>query len=93
MLRGTIGCGKAVDEIFNQFNLRESSPLTSIPVSILYKSITGRYRPVKVADGQITASYRFIKNASWDTAPNNKHMEILYLIYETSQTGTYVKLV
>ena len=35
------------------------------PVSILYKSIAGRYRPVSVADGPITARYRFIKNASW----------------------------
>ena len=35
------------------------------PVSILYKSIAGRYRPVRVADGPITARYRFIKNASW----------------------------
>ena len=34
------------------------------PVSILYKSIAGRYRPVRVADGPITAHYRFIKNAS-----------------------------
>ena len=31
-------------------------------VSILYKSIAGRYRPVRVADGPITARYRFIKN-------------------------------
>ena len=37
-----------------------------VPVSILYKSIAGRYRPVRVADGPITARYRFIKNASWD---------------------------
>ena len=37
-----------------------------IPVSILYKSITGRYRPVSYPDGLITARYRFIKNASWD---------------------------
>ena len=37
-----------------------------IPASILYKSIAGRYRPVRVADGPITARYRFIKNASWD---------------------------
>ena len=37
----------------------------SSPVSILYKSIAGRYRPVRVADGPITARYRFIKNASW----------------------------
>ena len=35
------------------------------PVSILHKSIAGRYRPVRVADGPITARYRFIKNASW----------------------------
>ena len=39
---------------------------TRIPVSILYKSIAGRYRLVRVADGPITARYRFIKNASWD---------------------------
>ena len=31
-----------------------------IPVSILYKSISVRYRPVR-------ARYRFIQNASWDT--------------------------
>ena len=35
------------------------------PVSILYKCIAGRYRTVRVADGPITARYRFIKNASW----------------------------
>ena len=35
------------------------------PASILYKSIAGRYRPVRVADGPITARYRFIKNAYW----------------------------
>ena len=33
--------------------------------SILYKSIAGRYRPVRVADGPITARFRFIKNAYW----------------------------
>ena len=37
----------------------------TIPVSILYKSIAGRYRPVRVADGPIMARCRFIKNASW----------------------------
>ena len=37
--------------------------LSYFPVSILYKSKTGRYRPVRVADGPITARYRFIKNA------------------------------
>ena len=36
------------------------------PVSILYKSIAGCYRPVRVADGPITAHYRFIKNTRWD---------------------------
>ena len=41
------------------------SPSEKGPVSILHKSITGRYRPVRVADGAITARCRFIKNASW----------------------------
>ena len=36
------------------------------PVSILHKSIAGRYRPVRVADGPITGRYRFINNASWE---------------------------
>ena len=43
-----------------------SSESDSIPISILYKSIAGRYRPVRVADGPITARYRFIRNASGD---------------------------
>ena len=47
------------------------SPNNHIPVSILHKSIAGRYRPVRVADGPITASYRCIKNASWDTPPQH----------------------
>ena len=34
-------------------------------MSNLYKSIAGRYRPVRVADGPIKARFRFIKNASW----------------------------
>ena len=38
----------------------------SNPVSILYKATAGRYRPVRVADGPITARYIFIKNASWE---------------------------
>ena len=33
--------------------------------SILNKFIAGRFRPVRVADGPITARCRFIKNASW----------------------------
>ena len=36
-----------------------------VPASILYKSIAGRYRAVRVADGPITARCRFIKNGSW----------------------------
>ena len=36
------------------------------PVSILYKSTAGRYRPVSYPDGPITARCRFIKNASWE---------------------------
>ena len=38
------------------------------PGSMLYKSIAGRYRPVRVSDGPITARCRFIKNASWELA-------------------------
>ena len=30
-----------------------------VPVSILRKSISGRHRPVRVADGPMTARYRF----------------------------------
>ena len=37
----------------------------SFLVSILHKSIAGRYWPLRVADGPITARCRFIKNASW----------------------------
>ena len=36
------------------------------PVSILHKSIAGRYRRVRIADGPITARCRFMKNASWE---------------------------
>ena len=37
--------------------------LRTMPASILYKSIAGRYRHVSYLDGPITARYRFIKNA------------------------------
>ena len=47
-------------------NLSGMAPVSSIPVSILCKSIADRYRPVRVADWPIKARYRFIKNASWD---------------------------
>ena len=41
---------------------------SGIPVSILYKSTAGRYRPVSNPDGPITARCIFIKNAYWDTS-------------------------
>ena len=47
-------------------NYQEWVHVPNTPVSILYKSTAGRYRPVRVADGPITARYRFLKNASWD---------------------------
>ena len=57
---------------------KQRSVLRNIPASILYKSTAGRYRPVRVADGPITARYRFIKNASWDvTVRLNLEEEIL----------------
>ena len=43
------------------------------PVSILHKSIAGRYRPVRVADGPITARFRFMLNASWEDATGMRH--------------------
>ena len=49
--------------VFN-LSIGKSYLLTILPVSILYKSIAGRYRPVRVADGPITARFRFIMNTS-----------------------------
>ena len=46
-------------------NQSTNGPVAHLPVSILYKSIASRYRSVRLADGPITARYRFIKNASW----------------------------
>ena len=43
----------------------ESSNKRHDPLSFLHKSIAGRHQPVRVADGPITARYRFIKNGSW----------------------------
>ena len=89
----------------DRFYSRETSPLsrdaapnntiqtdrkTDSPVSILYKSIVGRYRPVRVADGPITARYRFIKNASWEWGrqPLKKMTTTLASQHENSkQTG------
>ena len=39
--------------------------LIALSVSILRKSISGRHRPVRVADGPMTARCRFTKNANW----------------------------
>ena len=47
------------------FKVKGQRSVYHYPVSILYKYIAGRYRPVRVADGPITARYRFIRNASW----------------------------
>ena len=44
-------------------------------VGILHKSIAGRYQPVRVADGPITARCRFIKNASWE---NDSYVNMYY---------------
>ena len=41
--------------------------INKYPVSILSKSISRRHRPVRVADGPMTARYRFTENASWVT--------------------------
>ena len=40
------------------------------PVSILYKSIAGRYRPVRVADGPIPARYLVRLSLLTMTNPN-----------------------
>ena len=70
----------AVDYIFGwslsvtdqlQQNAAHIHPLLALKyyqVSILYKSIADRYRPVRLTDRLITARYRFIKNASWADA-------------------------
>ena len=47
-----------------------------ILVSILHKSITGCYRPVRVANGPIMSHYRFIKNANWDICPEDPLLHV-----------------
>ena len=51
----------------------------SIPASIFHKSIAVRYRSVSYPDGRITARYRFIKNAYWDSFS----VRLLYCIVES----------
>ena len=62
----TKSCVKFREYIPNGQGVISRTQILNIPVSILYKFTTGRYRPVRVADGPITARCRFIKNASWD---------------------------
>ena len=52
------------------------------PVSILCKHIASRYRPVRVADGPITARYRFIKNASWVQTRTFNHFYCCFITAE-----------
>ena len=40
-------------------NSHKATKINNVPVSILRKSISGRYRPVRVADGPMTARCRF----------------------------------
>ena len=47
------------------YTILRPPPACMHPVSILHKSIAGSYRPVRIADGPITARYRFIKNVNW----------------------------
>ena len=53
---------------------------SSNPVSILRKSISGRHRPVRVADGPMTARCRFTLNASWEGF-FQPHLALKYIIY------------
>ena len=57
-------------------------------VSILHKSIAGRYRPVRLADGPITARYIFVKNASWELKPSSTPPPVIY--YGQFQRGTFI---
>ena len=57
-------CGKLPLRIASSESITDS-PHIEVPISILYKSIAGRYRPVSYPNGPITARYRFIKNAYW----------------------------
>ena len=61
-------CISFLKTIFSQRFIISINFIQTDPVSILHKSIAGRYRPVRVADGPITARCRFIKNNSWGVA-------------------------
>ena len=64
----------------NLMFISELFDIALYPVSILCKSIAGRYRPVRVADGPITTRYRFIKNASWVANPIKKTFQYVCFI-------------
>ena len=68
--------------IFFSFDVQSVVKPLSFPESILYKSTAGRYRPVRVADGPITARCRFIKNASW-VVSRFHHTELVSLLSPT----------
>ena len=55
------------------------------PVSLLHKSIAGRYRPVRAAGGPITARCRFIKNASWDSSFSVDRSKAVPLLPSTTE--------
>ena len=64
-IAGDKGClGRIRPLVLQQCNVSFLVLSGHYPVSILHKSIAGRYRPVRVAGGPITARCRFIKNAS-----------------------------
>ena len=58
--------GKQLSPISKVYSLPNRFVNNSDPVSIQHKSIAGRYRPVRVADGPITARYRFRRMLAGD---------------------------
>ena len=59
-------------------------------VSILHKSIAGRYRPVRVADGPMTARCRFTKNASSEGGghqeENSANCDRQHIVYKPTKS-------
>ena len=53
-------CSTHVPANNNNNNNQNNDKIIIIPMSILHKSIAGRYRPVRVADGPIMTRYRFL---------------------------------
>ena len=67
-----------------------SENIKTIPKIILHRSIAGRYRPVKLADGPITARCRVIKNASWDQTYAQRLVKLVNII-QNSLTRYFVE--